>query len=167
MTDRPDIPQTPTVSARRSLWDRVSIVWLVPIGALVIALGVAWQTWSDRGPLITISFSSASDVSANQTELKFRDVTVGVVENVGFTEDLRRVEVQVRLDKEVAPYVDDRALFWVVQPEVSAQGISGLSTVLGGVYIEGSWDAEPGGTALEFRGLDSPPVARPDQEGRE
>jgi len=116
--------------------------------------------------LITISFSSASNIAANQTALRFRDVTVGVVERVGFTTDLRRVEVAVRLDKDVAPYVDEDAVFWVVQPEVSAQGITGLSTVLSGVYIEGSWDEVAGGTAPEHSGLDDPPVARPDQEGR-
>jgi len=33
-------PEVPT-ERRRSLWERASVVWLVPLTALLIALGVA------------------------------------------------------------------------------------------------------------------------------
>ena len=44
----------------------------------------------------------------------------------------------------MAPYVDATSTFWVVRPELSTRGVSGLDTVLSGVYIEGSWDSEIG-----------------------
>lgn len=163
MTDQ--VPQTPLEPAKRSLMQRVSIVWLIPLAALAIALGIAWQAYTERGALIEISFSKASGITADQTQVKFREVSVGVVEGVTFSEDLSHVVAHVRLDKEVEPFVDSDAVFWVVQPEVSARGVSGLQTVLSGVYIEGSWDEIPGGLEREFRGLDESPVARPDQEG--
>jgi hypothetical protein len=47
MTD--PVPSIPVTSARRSLWDRVSVIWLVPLAALAIALGVGWQNFSSRG----------------------------------------------------------------------------------------------------------------------
>jgi len=161
----PGLQDVALAPARQSLLERVSIVWLVPFGALVLALALAWQAYTARGPLIEITFSNGSGIAAGETELRFRDITVGRVEAVGFTDGLERVRVSVRLDEQVVPYVDAEAAFWVVRPEVTAQGIRGLTTVLSGVYIEGSWDAEPGGLETAFVGLDEVPVARPDEEG--
>ena len=158
-------PSVPIKAARRSLWQRVSIVWVIPLIALVIALGVAWQSFNDRGPVIRITFENAEGVKAGATELKFRDVTVGVVEKVGFMPDLTRVFVDVRVDKDVAPFVDSGSTFWVVRPEVSVRGVTGLGTVLSGVYIEGSWDSMPDVVGTEFRGLESAPLIRPGERG--
>lgn len=164
MTQTP--PNVRVEPARRSLWERASVVWLVPLMALLIALGVAWQTWSDRGPLITITFDEAQGVHARETELRYRDVTVGVVEDVGFSSDLQSVAVDIRLNKDIAPFVDDDAAFWVVSPQVTAQGVSGLDTVLSGVFIEGVWDRVPEGLIPAHRGLTDPPLLRPGQQGR-
>ena len=160
-----DVPEPRSEPLGRSLLERFSIVWVVPLGALLISLGIAWQSYSERGPLISIAFQNASGVQAGETELRYREVTVGLVEDVRFSDDLAHVVVDVRLDKDVAPYVDEDSEFWVVRPQVNAQGVSGLGTVLSGVYIEGSWDSEPNGLSRDFEGLLSPPIARPGQEG--
>ncbi|NDR56968.1 PqiB family protein [Aliiruegeria sabulilitoris] len=144
---------------------RVSIVWIVPLVALAIAVGMAWQTYQDRGSVIEIRFEQASGITPEQTQLRYREVSVGVVEDLDFSDDLSHVIAHVRLDKDVEPFVDSESVFWVVQPEVSARGVTGLQTVLSGVYIEGSWDAVPGGLHTQFEGLQERPVARPDQEG--
>ena len=155
MTETP--PNVPIRPARRSFFERVSIVWVVPLVALVIALGVAWQSYADRGPVVEIAFENASGVVAGQTELRYRDVAVGLVETVSFTESLGKVLVGVRLDKAVAEYVDDESEFFVVRPEITSRGVSGLETVLSGVYIQGDWDTEPGGfTPLHEGSADSP-----------
>jgi paraquat-inducible protein B len=145
----------------------VSFVWLIPLLALAVALGVAWQSYNDRGPVITIIFENGTGITRDETELKYRDITVGVVEEVGFTNGLDQVMVTVRLDKDVAPYVDSSSNFWVVRPEVSARGITGLSTVLSGVFIEGVWDSEIGLPATSFRGLNEAPLFRPSKPGLE
>ncbi|TNF22672.1 MAG: MCE family protein [Rhodobacteraceae bacterium] len=152
----------PVKGAARS---RLSVVWLVPVLALAISLGIAWQSYADRGVLIEIAFPSASGVAADKTELKYRDVTVGMVEDVRFSDDLSEVVVAVRIDKALAPYLDQDAQFWVVRPEVSAQGISGLNTVLSGVYIQGQWDSDAGAARTEFAGLDRAPLADPSRAG--
>jgi paraquat-inducible protein B len=151
---------------RRSIWRNLSVVWLVPIIALAVSLGIAWQNFADRGTLIEISFSNASGVVAGETTLRYRDVVVGTVEDVRFSDDLGRVLVDVRVDNEVAGFIDDEAMFWVVRPEVSARGISGLSTVLSGVYIEGAWDNAPGVVAQQFLGSETPPLNQPGRPGR-
>ncbi|MEM1075607.1 MAG: MlaD family protein, partial [Pseudomonadota bacterium] len=135
-----------------------SVVWLIPLLALVLALGLAWQSINDRGPLITIEFEDGAGIAARETELRYRDVRVGVVEAVSFSDGLRSVVAEVRVDKDVAPYVDAGASFWIVQPELTVQGVSGLDTVLSGVFIEGFWDAEIGPERRTFSGLETPPL---------
>ncbi len=163
MTDTP--PDVSIKSARKLFLSGASIVWIIPILALLVALGVAWSSFNARGPEIYVEFEKGSGIKAGETELRYRDVTVGRVEEVGFTEGLGRVVATIRVDKDVAPFIDNSASFWIVQPEVSAQGITGLSTVLSGVYIEGTWNEEIGGFEDRFVGADSAPLIRAGQTG--
>lgn len=158
----PDIHIEP---ARRAFWERVSVVWIIPLIALLIALGVAWQSFSDRGPLIEITFDNSEGIKAGQTELRYRDVTVGLVEKVSFSEGLSQVVVAVRVDKDVAPFIDAGASFWVVRPQVTARGVSGLDTVLSGVFIEGVWDNLPETLTASFAGLSEAPLIKPGEGG--
>jgi len=158
-------PPPPIKSAKKSPFRRISVIWLVPLISLIAVLTVAVRTYMDQGPLIDIAFENASGVAAGSTELRYRDVTVGVVEGVGFSDGLDSVVGTVRLNKDVAEYVDRDAQFWVVSPEVSAQGVSGLDTVLSGVYLEGIWDGEPGGLASDFTGLAEAPLQRLNDDG--
>lgn len=160
-------PTPSRVDAPRALpfWRRISMVWLIPLVALIVSLAVAWRTYDDRGPLIEIVFQDAAGIDAGKTTLRFRDVTVGMVETVNLTPDLREVVVGVRLDKKIAHYVDADAEFWVVRPSVSAQGISGLETVVSGVYIDAFWDNTPGEEAYRFTGLATPPLTASDEPG--
>ncbi|MGR3593288.1 MAG: MlaD family protein [Limimaricola soesokkakensis] len=162
-----DLPEVPVEGEKRSLRSRVSIVWLVPVGALAVALGIGWKSWRDQGPLIEVLFEDAGGVLANETELRFRDVAVGLVEEVGFTAGLDRVRIAIRVDKDVAPYIDSGSDFWIVRPEVSTEGVTGLDTVLSGVYIRGQWDGRPGTAETRFEGLARAPLLGPDQQGIE
>ncbi|KJZ20444.1 paraquat-inducible protein B [Loktanella sp. S4079] len=150
---------------KRSLLRRLSLVWIVPILALAISLYAAWQNYADRGTLITISFENAAGITAGETSIKYRDVTVGAVEKVEFAPGLGEVLVYARVEKNVAPYLDDDAQFWVVRPDVSVRGITGLDTVLSGVYIEGNWDTEADVAQTDFFGLETPVLTRAGQRG--
>ena len=165
MSDTP--PPNDIEPARKSLLGRASFVWIIPIMALAIALGVAWQTYNERGPLIAIEFENGAGIATRETELRYRDITVGVVEDLKFSPDLTAVIAYVRLEKEVASYVDAAASFWVVRPELSASGVSGLDTVLTGVYIEGSWDNDVGQPQNSFKGLEETPLFRNGNGGLE
>jgi len=148
-----------------SLIQRISVVWLVPFLALAISLWAAWQNYADRGTLIVISFENAAGISAGETEIRYRDVHIGEVESVEFAEGLSDVLVSARVDNTVAPFLDDDAEFWVVRPDVSVRGITGLDTVLSGVYIEGNWDTEADVAQTEFVGLETPNLTRASQRG--
>ncbi|MFT3972337.1 MAG: MlaD family protein [Amaricoccus sp.] len=159
MADHDDAPppavEPPLAEARSR---RLSAVWLMPLLALVIALGLAWQTWDSRGPLIEIVFDDASGLVAGQTPVRFRDVTVGVVEKIELSSDLTRVIVRARINKDVAHFIDDKAQFWIVRASITPQGVSGLDTVVSGAYIGASWDNQPDDASYSFQGLARPPL---------
>ncbi|TDL88167.1 PqiB family protein [Meridianimarinicoccus aquatilis] len=172
MTDQDTNTSSPKASepdlvTRRGGISGTSLIWIVPLVALMVALAMAWQSLSDRGPLIEVTFQNADGVVANETQLKFRDVTVGKVESIRFADDLRNVSVSIRVDKDIARFIDADARFWIVQPEISSQGISGLGTLLGGVYLEGTWDNIPGSDKSEFVGLDYRPLIKGTEKGVE
>lgn len=165
MTDTP--PEVTVSPVRKAFLSGASVIWVIPLLALLVALYVAWSSYNDRGPLIVVEFEKGTGIAAGETELKYRDIAVGTVEKVGFTEGLDRVAASIRIDKEVAPYIDSGSVFWVVTPEVSAQGISGLSTVLSGVYIEGAWDEEVGTPSDRFQGTAEVPLIKSGESGLE
>ncbi|WP_235829808.1 MlaD family protein [Frigidibacter oleivorans] len=183
MTDRDD-PPSPDDPARRDAaadtapaamdvrpardrwWQNLSPVWLVPLVALAVAVGLAWNSYASRGTLITISFQNASGIEAGQTPIKFRDVTIGVVDRVNFSGGLTEVLVEARVDADVAAFMDEDAEFWVVRPEVSVRGVTGLDTVLSGAFIAGRWNSEAGDQRTRFTGLETAPiVSTPGTEG--
>lgn len=147
------------------IWTRLSIVWIVPLIALVISLGVAWQSYANRGVDIEILFDDATGIVPDQTVLKYREVDVGRVQRVSFTDDLQKVVVIVRVERDIARFVDDEAQFWVVRPQLTVAGISRLDTVLSGIFIEGTWDAEPGDPETRFTALQSQPTVRDSERG--
>ena len=87
MTSAPEPAEMDIVTPGRSGWRNLSFVWLVPILALIVSLGVAWKTYSERGGLIEITFTTAAGVTPGETTIRFREVVIGTVETVGFTDD--------------------------------------------------------------------------------
>jgi paraquat-inducible protein B len=161
----PDLPDMDITPAKRSPWRNLSFIWIVPILALVISMGVAWQSYNNKGALVTIVFKDAAGITPKDTTIRFRDVIIGAVESVNFSKDMSHVEVSARINKDVADTLSPETLFWVVRPEVSARGISGLSTVLSGVYIDAAWTPVSGSSARTFDGLSETPLIRPGHEG--
>jgi paraquat-inducible protein B len=160
-----DPPEVEIEAAPKSPWRNLSVVWLVPLLALVVSLGIAWKTYSDRGTLVTISFSTSSGVLPGETNLRYRDVNIGTVESLRFTPDLEHVIVSARIQKDVAATLPSDAQFWVVRPNVTANGITGLSTVLSGAYIEGAWLPISNSSVTNFTGVDVEPIVRPGRDG--
>ncbi|WP_103172087.1 intermembrane transport protein PqiB [Paracoccus sp. SY] len=168
MTDTPPPvrPASPVrKTAARAAQAGINVIWLVPIVALIVTLGIAWNAYSTRGAVIEVEFADATGVTPGETALRFREITVGQVESVSFTPDLARVVVKIRVDKDVAPFIDSEASFWIVRPQVTAQGVTRLDTVLTGAFIEGYWDANVSGEQTRFTGQDRAPLIREDTPG--
>ncbi|MBW1777496.1 MAG: MCE family protein [Deltaproteobacteria bacterium] len=142
----------------------ISIVWIVPLVALVIGGWLVYRTWSEKGPVITISFKTAQGLEAGKTHIKYKDVTVGRVEKIELSPDLSKVLVRAQLTKGTETLLTQGTRFWVVRARLSAGEISGLGTLFSGAYI--GMDPGPAGKAeRHFTGLEVPPVVTTDLPG--
>ncbi len=136
----------------------LTTIWMVPILAMIIALWLAFQYYAKIGPTIEISFKSNAGLIANQSQIKFKDVTIGMVTKISLSEDGTGVIIQARMNKEVTPYLNAKAKFWIVHPDVDANGITGMDTLLSGSYLElyGSKSHSEEENQQQFIGLDDP-----------
>lgn len=155
----PDEPRA-RVRAQPFTW-----IWLVPIGAAAIVAWLAWRSLADRGPEITISFRNVEGLQAGQTKIQHRNVDLGTVESLQLTPDMSRVIVHARMTRTATAHLTDNTRFAIIAPHVGVGGISGLSTIVSGSYIE-MYPGGPGAARREFVGLDEPPVLTPDSKGR-
>jgi paraquat-inducible protein B len=157
------LPRATLVPSRRA---RISVVWIIPILAAIVGLGIAVHRILSDGPTITIVFKSAEGIEAGKTFVKYKDVNIGQVIAVQLSEDYSRVEVIARIAKSAAGLMVEDAKFWVVQPRITLRGISDLGTLLSGNYI--GFDAGSSGKAQRrFSGLEVPPIITGAQPGRQ
>lgn len=156
---------TPTLAITR-FRSPVSWIWIVPVLAILVAVGLAAHAVLEHGPEITVQFSSAEGLEVHKTKLKYKDVPIGTVIAIGLSDDRRSVRITAAMDKQVEPLLVKDSRFWVVRPRIGAGGISGLNTLLSGAYV-----AVDPGTSQEagrhFTGLDVPPLVVSDMPGRQ
>jgi len=143
----------------------ISIVWIVPLVALLIGGWLAYKAVTEKGPTITITFEDAEGLEAGKTKIKFKDVEVGQVEEIRLSPDLSQVMVTVQLTKDTKDYLSENTRFWVVRARVAGGGVSGLGTLFSGAYI-GMDPGKPGKKARSFKGLETPPIVTTDLPGR-
>jgi len=150
--DDNEIPEASIVHSRR-----FSAVWIIPIVAALLGIWLVYQHYSSLGPLVTVTFETGEGVVAGKTKILRRSVEVGVVETVRLSDDHEQVSMNLRIDADIKDLLVEDTRFWVVRPRVGGAGISGLGTIVSGVYIE----LEPGESSKSgrhFLGLEQPPV---------
>jgi len=159
---RPEPPHP--VIARKSGW-RLSLVWLVPIMAMVVGVVLTAQTLLQSGPDITIEFRTAEGIQPDRTEVRYKEVVIGRVTGVALNRDRERVIVSVTLDRSAAGLAVKDTQFWVVRPRIGATGVSGLGTLLSGAYI-GVDAGESNESQRRFVGLEAAPYVLRGEPGR-
>ncbi|MBA3960537.1 MAG: MCE family protein [Chthoniobacterales bacterium] len=135
---------------------RFSAVWIIPLVAALFGLWLTWKYYSARGPEITVRFETAEGIIAGKTPVLCRSVNIGTVDKVQLTDKLK-VRVTLEMTSDAAKLLVQDTQIWVVRPRYGGSGISGLSTIVSGNYIE----LEPGlskNERTDFIGLEQPPV---------
>ena len=159
MNEEKKLPE-PTVKSKT----KISNVWALPLVALAIGVWMIYNEWQNRGATITVSFDTAEGLVAGKTPIKYRNVDVGLVEEIGFNTEKSAILLSVEIEKPMIDLLKQDTSFWVVRPRIGADGISGISTLLSGAYIELS----PGTTGSRrdlYEGLERPPLTPPNADG--
>lgn len=104
-----DYDSPPEVIPRRL---RPSLIWLVPAAVALTGLFLLLQLWASSGPEISIIFQTASGLQAGKTEVKYKDVTVGLVKAIILSPDSQRVLITVSLMKNAENLAKADTRFW-------------------------------------------------------
>jgi paraquat-inducible protein B len=135
----------------------LSTIWFIPVIAIFIGCWMIYYQWSNEGKEITIHFLTAEGMEAEKTKIKSRNVDIGEVSSIELNQNGNGVIVTAKIKKSAEQFLLADSTFWVVSPQISHTGVSGLSTLISGVYIEIS----PGKSNEEryvFDALNSPPL---------
>jgi paraquat-inducible protein B len=158
--DSMDLPQAKITEKRSS----ISMIWLTPLIAALIGGWLIFEHFKEQGVIISVDFKRASGIEAGKTQVKFKDIQVGMVKDVQFSDALDRVIVTMEIQSKLESRLTKSSQFWVVRPRIGAGGISGLSTILSGAYVAIDPGAE-GKPVKSFTGLEEPPGFVSDSPG--
>lgn len=139
------------------------MVWLIPIVTLAVGGWLIVKTLTEQGPTATVSFRTAAGIEVGKTRVKYKSVDIGMVEDVQFADDFGNIIANLRLNKGLDDFLRRNTRFWVVRPQLSVRGASGLETLLSGAYIE--IDPGPGSRQRHFVGLERQPLISAEDEG--
>jgi paraquat-inducible protein B len=149
---RADLP-TPRVLKRRWL---PSLIWLVPITAVLIGVTLVINAWRSAGPRVKVSFQTAQGLEVGKTLVKYRNVTVGHVTAITLSADHNHVLVSADLLSSAKDLLTADARFWVVRPRIGIGWATGLETLISGSYVAVEAGDEKV-SQMEFIGLENPP----------
>lgn len=151
----------PTPVPGRSL----SLIWLVPLIALVASGWLVYRQFREAGPVITIEFANGAGIQAGKTPLIYKGIVVGLVQAVTMSERLDAVTVEVALEPGAAALAAEGSEFWLVHPEIGLTGVKGLETLLSGVQLK--VHAGTGAPARRFKALAKAPAKEAYVAGRQ
>ena len=84
------------------------MIWIVPLLAILVGLGLAVHAIRERGPEVSLQFALAEGLEANKTRVKFKDVDIGVVKAIALNPDRKTVKVTVQMDKQAEELLQEK-----------------------------------------------------------
>ncbi len=114
------------------------VVWTIPLLALLLAGWMLYKFYSDRGGEIVVSFNDGSGLLERKTLLKYKGIVLGHITKIELhPDDVSRVNVTFNVPKRALKAIAREGNeFWKVKPRVTLTEVSGLETIVGGLYVE-------------------------------
>jgi len=135
-----------------------SMIWLLPLIAVVIGGWLLVKSLIESPIEITIDFPSGTGMEVGKTKVIYEGITAGVVTDIQLdTTDLEGVVATVEIDRRVESVLRESTQFWLVKPEISLKGVTGLETIVSGNYI-GVKIGLTGKKTTYFKALSEPPA---------
>lgn len=142
-----------------------SIVWLLPLIALAIGVWLLYQSITDAPIEITVDFATGTGIEVGKTKVIYEGIQAGVVTDIRLDQsDLKGVVATIEMDNRIEPFLREGTKFWLVKPEISLSGITGLETIVSGNYIAIKIDTG-GSPTRYFTALEEPPAVDMSEPG--
>lgn len=156
---RPSFPvaEIREVSSTTSALFRTSPMWWGTLICVLLAFWLTWQSIPSVGPTIVIRFPDGHGLKSGDA-MRHRGIDVGTVKNVSLSDDLSQIVATVTLIPGATDLAREGTRFWIVRPQLSLAGVSGLETAVGGKYIAVAPGEPNGRMRKEFDGLGLAPA---------
>ena len=141
-----------------------SKLWWVTVACFLLAFWLTWTSIPSVGPSITIRFPDGHGLKAGDA-VRHRGIEAGIVESVALSDDLSQIAATVTLTPGAAGLAREGARFWIVRPQLSLAGVSGLDTAVGAKYIGVSPGDPDAPQQSRFEGLGAAPPDENSGEG--
>ena len=141
------------------------IIWIVPLIAIIVGGWMIYKYYANIGPQITITFQNSAGLEPKHSHIKFRDVTVGVVDKVEILKDREGVIVTATMNKDVKPFLNKNTKFWIVKPEIGLGKVKGLDALMSGTYIQ-MYSKAGDDFEDEFKGYQQQPIELSQEDGK-
>ena len=145
---------------------RASRMWWITLLCLLVAVILTGNSIEPTGPEIVIQFPEGHGLRAGDS-VRHRGIDVGYVTAIELNPELSGVGVTVTLNPAADVLAREGTRFWIMRPQVSLLGVSGLETAVGAKYIATSPGDSDGEVCNEFEGLANIPVDETDADGIE
>lgn len=132
-----------------------SAIWALPLLALVIGLWLLWRAFSEAGMDVQVHFADGDGIQVNKTQVIYKGIAVGKVVGLHVSADIQGVDATIEINREAQDYLSKDTRFWLVRPRVSLAGVTGLETLVSGIYI--AIEPAKGKLVREFKALAEPP----------
>lgn len=153
------------IAVEHKMRKRISIIWVIPLIALLLTGMLVWKNSFDHGPTITLNTIAADGIEPGKTLIKFRSVKIGTVKDVELSSDYSSTILTVQMEKNTENMLREDSIFWIVKPRIEHTGVSGLDTLLSGPYIEMAM-GKSSVMANNFDITDHPPLMDINEKGK-
>lgn len=135
----------------------LSIIWLLPLIAALIGGWLLYRALAEAPVEITIDFPTGTGIDVGKTKVMHEGIVAGVVKELKLKPAQGGVEARVDMDRSLEALLRSGTRFWLVKPEISLSGVTGLETIVTGNYIAARFSDE-GAPARHFTALEKPPA---------
>lgn len=153
-----------TQRAKKSRISMLSVVWFIPVLAILTGLWLAYNYYRSLGTEITLHINNAEGLQVDSTVLKVLNVEVGHIASIRLAPDGKSVDMKAYVQSDTKGLFAEDAHYWVMKPMIAKGGVSGLNTLISGSYIA----IRPGKSnryKREFTVSDIPPALAQDTKG--
>ncbi|WPC72581.1 MlaD family protein [Vibrio porteresiae] len=144
----------------------ISPLWILPIITMLLAGWLVFKAVNDAGERIQIHFSNGQGLVAGRTTIRYQGLEVGMIRDIKLSSDLESIYVDAEIYPEATKLLSPETQFWLVKPQASLSGISGLDALVSGNYIA----VQPGNLdsndhPKEYHALDNAPTNQVSHNG--
>jgi paraquat-inducible protein B len=161
VADSPQAPILPQAGTRRTRWS--TLIWALPVAALMIVAYLAIQWLAERGEIVTVTFARSAGARVGETKVTYQGVEAGTLVDILANKDGHRLDFKLRLRPEAKPGLNTNARFYLIGASPGFD-LSSLRAVVSGVSI-GYAPGEGGTRTRRFEGLEHAPMVLPGDRG--